>query len=161
MKQTVWIGMVVVPLILGGCSSTGGKRPDSYERTMEAPVTAPPAGAQSSADPLLEKWGIESHGIRLTSAGYMLDFRYRVKDAHKAAVLLDRRTKTYVVVEKSDAKLGVPVTDKLGALRSSTKNVKEDRNYFIIFSNPGRHVKPGDRVKVVIGDLVTESLTVM
>lgn len=122
---------------------------------------APSAETVMSAGPLLEQWGIESHGVRLTSAGYMLDFRYRVHDAKKAATLLDRRTKAYVVVEKSDAKLGVPVSAKIGALRSSTKHVREERNYFIMFSNPGRHVQPGDQVRVVIGDMTTEPLTVM
>lgn len=160
MKRMVWMGLVV-PLVLSGCSGTGYKRSDECDRTREAPVTAPPPAPQSSADPLLQQWGIESHGVRLTSAGYMLDFRYRVHDAQKAAALLDRRTKAYVVVEKSDAKLGVPVSAKVGALRSSTRDVKEERNYFIMFSNPGRHVQSGDRVKIVIGDLVTETLTVM
>lgn len=161
MKRCVWVGVIMVPMLLGGCSGTGTTRHDGYERHMKAPVTEPPAEQQASSDILSEKWGIESHGIRLTSAGYMLDFRYRVLDASKAAPLLDRRTKTYVVVEKSDAKLGVPVSAKIGALRSSTKSVKEERNYFIMFSNPGRHVKTGDRVTVVIGDLVTGPLTVM
>src|SRR5574340_1233976 len=118
MKRMVWIGMVVAPLVLAGCSSTGDRKSDEYDRTMEAPATAPPASPQSRVDPLLEQWGIESHGVRLTSAGYMLDFRYRVHDAQKAKALLDRRTKAYVVVEKSDAKLGVPVSAKIGALRS-------------------------------------------
>lgn len=160
MKRIIWLGMVAAPLLLAGCSSSGAKRPDECERSKEAPATVP-ASPQSSADPLRDKWGIESHGVRLTSAGYMLDFRYRVVDAQKAAALLDRRTKSYVMVEKSDAKLGVPVSAKIGALRSSTKQIRAERNYFIMFSNPGRHVKPGDRVQVVIGDLVTEPLTVM
>jgi hypothetical protein len=161
MKRMVWIGMVAAPLVLAGCSSTGYKKADECDRTVEAPASAPPVAPQSSIDPLTEQWGIESHGVRLTSAGYMLDFRYRVHDAQKAKALLDRRTKAYVVVEKSDAKLGVPVSAKVGALRSSTRDVKEERNYFIMFSNPGKHVQPGDRVKIVIGDLVTEPLTVM
>lgn len=160
MMRSLLAGVVVLPLVLGGCSGTGYKR-DDCDRTKEAPAMAPSSVPQSKADPLIDRWGIESHGVRLTSAGYMLDFRYRVHDAAKAAVLLDRRTKAYVVVEKSDAKLGVPVSAKIGALRSSTKHVKEERNYFIMFSNPGRHVQAGDRVKVVIGDLVTEPFTVM
>lgn len=161
MKRCKWVGMFVVAVLLGGCNGSGYTRHDGYEGLMEVPMTEPSAEQRVSSVPLAEKWGIESHGIRLTSAGYMLDFRYRVLDAKKAAPLLDRRTKTYVVVEKSDAKLWVPVSAKIGALRSSTKNIHEQRNYFIMFSNPGRHVQPGDRVKVVIGDLVTEHLTVM
>ncbi len=110
---------------------------------------------------LREKWGVEVLGIQASATGYILDFRYRVVDADKAAPLLDRRIKPYIVVEKDDARLEVPVTNKLGALRQTTKHVKPNRNYFVLFSNPARHVKPGDKVTVVIGDFVAENLSVL
>ena len=90
----------------------------------------------------------------------MLDLRYRVLDKDKAAPVLDRRTKPYLIVEKDNSKLHVPVAFKLGALRQTTKHVKEDRNYFMFFANPGRYVKSGDIVRVVIGDFKTERLQV-
>ncbi|HEY0721268.1 MAG TPA: hypothetical protein VGE50_08435 [Gammaproteobacteria bacterium] len=153
-------GIVVAPLVLMlcGCGGSYYSNPDNAD---DGRVEVPSQPSASDASDVLERWGIEYHGVRLTAAGYLLDFRYRVKDAKKAAPLLDRHAKTYVIVEKSDAKLGVPVSDKIGALRSSTKNIHEENNYFIMFSNPGRHVQSGDRVRVVIGDLVTEPLTVM
>lgn len=109
---------------------------------------------------LEEQWGVEVVGIRQSAAGYMLDFRYRVLDAEKATPLLDRRIKPELVVAKSGATLKVPVPPKIGALRQSAKFVKADRNYFILFSNPGRHVIPGDQVSVVIGEFKAENLTV-
>ena len=139
-----------------------------YRGTSAAtPLAAEPADrageAQdlAAADPLRERWGVEVLSIRTTASGYLLDFRYRVHDADKAAPLLDRRIKPYIEVDKSDARLGVPVTNKLGALRQSTQHVIPDRNYFILFTNPGRHVVPGDRVSVVIGDFVAEDLSVI
>lgn len=112
---------------------------------------------------LKEKWGVEVLGIQTSATGYILDFRYRVLDAEKAAPLLDRRIKSkpYVLVEKDNARLGVPVTSKLGALRQTTLNVKANRNYFILFSNPSRHVRSGDKVTVVIGDFKAEHLVVL
>jgi hypothetical protein len=105
-------------------------------------------------------WGVEVIGIRQSAAGYMLDFRYRVLDAEKATLLLDRRIKPELKVAKSGATLKVPVPPKIGALRQSAKFVQAERNYFILFSNPGRHVMPGDKVSVVIGDFKAENLTV-
>lgn len=110
---------------------------------------------------LQKQWGVEVLGIQATATGYMLDFRYRVLDGEKAAPLLDRRIKPYIIVEKDEARLEVPVTNKLGALRQTTKHVKENRNYFVLFSNPARHVKSGDEVTVVIGDFVVENLKVL
>jgi hypothetical protein len=99
-------------------------------------------------------------GLRPSAAGYMLDFRYRVLDAKKAAELVNRKTKPYLIVEKDGSTLHVPVTSKLGPLRQSAQFPKENRNYFMFFANPGRHVKSGDAVTVVIGDFKAENLIV-
>jgi hypothetical protein len=107
-----------------------------------------------------DKWGIEVLAMRRTAAGYMLDFRYRVVDAAKAAPLLEYRTKPYIKVEKSGATLGVPISPKVGSLRNATKNVKSNRNYFALFANPGKHVKAGDKITIVIGDFRAEHLIV-
>lgn len=121
-------------------------------------VQHPSGGLQEA---MLERWGVRVLGVRTTADGYMLDFRYRVVDAEKAAPLLDRRIKAQLVVEKSDARMTVPVSSKVGALRQTTRSVKAERNYFVMFANPARHVQPGDRVQVVIGDFSSGSLVVM
>jgi len=113
-----------------------------------------------SAAELREAWGIEILGMRTSAAGYMLDYRFRVKDVEKAAPLLDRTTPAYVVVEKSGARLGVPNPPTTGRLRASAKFGQKDRNYFIFFGNPGHYVKVGDRVSVVIGDFKVQHLVV-
>ena len=47
-------------------------------------------------------------------------------------------------------KLVVPTLEKVGQLRqSSTPEI--EKSYWMAFSNPGRKVKPGDFVSVVIG----------
>lgn len=114
---------------------------------------------QEQADPGAP-WGIRIIGVRRTAADYMLDFRYRVLDAEKAAYLMDRKIKPQLIVEKNGRKLEVPVSSKIGPLRQSPKFVKANRNYFMFFANPGRSVRAGDRVTVVIGDFEAEHLVV-
>jgi hypothetical protein len=68
-----------------------------------------------------------------------------------------------VIVERSGAKLGVPFTAKAGSLRSSVTTadqIKRGRNYSALFANPGKHVKPGDKVTVAFGNFQAESLVV-
>jgi hypothetical protein len=111
---------------------------------------------------LRDKWGVEVIGINLTSAGYMLDFRFRVVDVEKALPLFDHRIKPYVVADKSDIKLPVPMAPKVGAFRPTNrgKNIKADKTYYMVFGNPDSYVKPGEQVSVVIGDFKAENLTV-
>ena len=113
--------------------------------------------------PLEKQWGIKLYGIHWTAGGYMLQMTFRVLDPDKAFPLLKRHTKRYVIVEKSGAVLEVPFTQKLGSLKSTVRTsnmVKKDRNYTALFANPGKHVNPGDRVDLVIGNFMAEGLTV-
>lgn len=119
-----------------------------------APQGTGPA-AETSGEQIEEQWGVKLVGLRHTAAGYMLDLRFRVLDPEKAAPLLSRNIDRYVVVEKSGAVLRVPSTEKLGMLRSAVSSpdmVKKDRVYAALFANPGRHVRPGDKVTLVLGD---------
>jgi hypothetical protein len=123
--------------------------------------------AQIQPDPelveaLREQWGVEVIGINLTSAGYMLDFRFRVVDAEKALPLFDHRIKPYVLTDRAHIKLPVPTAAKVGAFRPTNrgKNIKADKTYYMVFANPDSYVKPGEKVSVVIGDFRAENLTV-
>jgi hypothetical protein len=120
----------------------------------------PDPGPDSKA--LAEKWGVEVIGMSLTSAGYMLDFRFRVLDADKALPLFEHRIKPYVVADKSDIKLPTPMAPKVGAFRPTNrgKNIKADKTYYMVFANPDSYVKPGEKVSVVIGDFRAENMTV-
>jgi hypothetical protein len=114
------------------------------------------------AKQLAEIWGVELLGMRLTAAGMMLDFRFKVLDAQKALPLFDHRIKPHIVAERSNIKLPVPMAAKVGAFRPTNrgKNIKADRIYYMIFGNPDRHVKVGEMVTVVIGDFKVEHLMV-
>jgi len=107
-----------------------------------------------------DEWGIKPVSIRRTSAGYMLDFRYEVVDADKAAPIMRRPMNPYLIHQATGAKLVVPTPPKVGALRQTTLAPTEGRVYFIMFGNPGGYVKAGDKVTVVIGDFRAEDLVV-
>ncbi len=101
---------------------------------------------------LEEKWGVRIIGTRLTSAGYMLDFRFKVLDPGKSAPLLDPRVKAYLIDKSSGQKFFVPSTPKVGSLRQTTLEPVSGRIYCIFFANPGKFIKPGNEVSIVIGD---------
>ncbi len=115
--------------------------------------------AETASAYLAEQWGVEVMSIRLTANDHMIDYRYRVLNADKAADLFERQIKPLLVHQDSGKVLAVPETAKLGPLRTSNAP-KEGRIYWMFFGNTGNLVKAGDRVSVVIGDFLIEDLIV-
>jgi len=104
--------------------------------------------------------GVRPISIQLSATDYILDFRYKVIDAEKAAGIINRKTKPYLIVEKTGVRLNVPQSYKVGPLRQSAQFAQSNRNYFMLFANPGRLVKAGDKVTLMAGDLKLEHMTV-
>jgi hypothetical protein len=144
-----WLGLVGIASLLCACAST------------PTPVVASQPIAVV-ADSVESTYGIRVEGLRLTAAGSMLDFRYRVLDTRKAAPILDGRMLPYLLDEAHGAKLGVPDTPVLGRIRQTARNNKilTDRTYFIMFGNPGKALQSGDKVTLLLGDLKITDLTV-
>lgn len=135
--------LIIIGLQLPGCTQT---------------PAAPAAQESKQAAGIENKWGIQILGVRKAAAGHMLDFRYKVTDANKAAPLFVRAGKPYLIDQSSGKSLVVPNMAKVGPLRTSNPP-KEGRTYWMFFGNPGL-VKPGDKVTVVIGDFKVEDMTV-
>lgn len=126
-----------------------------------ANLTTKPVAIQTSQSfnkALVKEWGIELTSLRMTAAGRMVDFRYRVLNAEKAAPLFKRQTKPYLVHEASGKVLAVPNTAKVGSLRNSNMP-KPGKIYWMFFGNSGQ-VKSGDKVSVVIGNFRADHLIV-
>ena len=142
------IAFCLACLQFSGCSTTGTK-----EEVLASDQNAPT---------IEETWGVQIEGIRYSAAGYMLDFRYRFINPDKAEYLLDRRYKPYLIDQKTGARFTVPAPAKVGPLRQSLDSGKPmaGKTYFVMFANPGRYVKPGNKVTVVIGDFRADNLTV-
>ena len=161
-------GMAAALALLGGCSTPATKVGQAEKAVAAAP---PPVAAPASVPPPApetpaaaaspeERWGIQVDSIKLSAAGYMLDFRYRVLDAEKASPVLNRRVKPFLVVDASGARLMVPNTPKLGLLRQVASGTSPDRTYFMLFANPGKAVQPGSKVSLVMGDMKIEDIAV-
>lgn len=104
-------------------------------------------------------WGIESLSVKAVESGELIRFTYRVIDADKAKALNDKKIDAFLISPQAGIRLVVPSLEKVGQLRQS--NTPEiGKSYWMAFSNPGRKVKPGDRVNVVIGQFRAEGLVV-
>ncbi len=147
---------------LSGCATHSQIRPPDIEELSieesypEAPPQVVPADTQTSAE---ERYGLKVVAVRLTSAGGLVDFRYRVIDPEKVSPLISRSAKPYLIDEASGAKLSVPNMPKVGSLRAKGKP-ETDRVYFILFGNSRGLVKKGSKVSVVVGDFKVEDLVV-
>lgn len=99
-------------------------------------------------------WGIRIEGLFLSSAGYMLDFRYRILDPAKAVKLMDRKLKAYLIDERTGQAFIVPAPPKIGALRQTVETglPAAGKIAFVFFANPGRALKSGDLATLVIGE---------
>ena len=126
---------------------------------VEGPSEAPAPMKAIDRAAIEDRWGIQIEGLHLTAGGYMLDFRYRVLDATKAAPLFDRATRPVLTDEKTGIVMAVPVPPKTGPLRSSN-DPKEGRTYFMFFANPGHFIAKYNRVTVTIGEFRVSGLIV-
>ena len=124
-----------------------------------------PASAEEAASHprnntfMKREWGIEVMFVRLTAAGYMLEFRYKVVDAKKAQALFERQSKPILTHTRSGARLVVPTPAKTGALRNSNAPTT-GTSYWMFFANPGKFVESGEQVSIEIGDFLVENLVV-
>lgn len=165
MLTSILASFFIVPSSSAMTAESGG--------TIETPVngsiakhspTSVKAGGLKTLSPsqnlyFRRNWGVEVVGIHPVSSGLMLNFRYRIIDPVKAKSLNDMKSKAYVIDNITGTRLAVPAMEKIGELRSGTKP-EADRIYFMIFGNPGRLVKPGGNVSVVIGNFRVDGLVV-
>lgn len=148
-------------LIIVGCAGNRKETATAQPAiSSNAAVDVNENGDSLTAGRLRETAGIEIESIRLSSAGYMLDFRYRVVNSSLAVPIMDRSAVCYVIDQKSGAKMIVPAPPKVGSLRQKTVAPTEGKIYYIMFANPGRRVQPADKVTVVINNLEIPDLIV-
>lgn len=116
----------------------------------EQPVNVPVVGEEAVIIPV---------SLSLVSNGHMLDFRYRVADEEKANALLTHKNKPMLIVESDGSRSAVVSSPKVGSLRTTRPHQKE-KLYFMLFGNPGKKLKTGDLVTIVIGDYKMKHLRV-
>jgi hypothetical protein len=153
-RWTKAVMLSAMVLQLGGCTT--------YPQTTGMSLTDSSLSPEAVAKAEAAKHGIRVTSLHLSAHGYVLDLRYRVVDKELAAPLLDRKKKVYLLDEAHSAKLGVPESPVIGGMRQSARNntIYTDRDYFILFVNPGRAVRPGDELKLAIDDTAIATLKV-
>ena len=107
----------------------------------------------------VSRWGIDELRVRSTNSGNLIRFSYRVVNAELAQALNDKHSTPAMLSQRARVVLQVPVMDKVGPLRQAMAP-EAGKEYWMVFSNKGNFVKPGDRVDVLIGSFHADGLMV-
>jgi hypothetical protein len=157
-----------VGLLLAGLLAGSFFLADAAAAIDEHPATVPAADNPKAAQKFAgsrtslyfkRNWGIDVVGVHPVSSGQMLAFRYRVLDEDKAKPLFEKTLRPYLIDEATGTRLAVPAMENVGDLRQDF-SPKPERTYFMIFGNPGKLVKAGSRVSIVIGNFRLDGLMV-
>ena len=108
-----------------------------------------------SASGLADRSGVKITQVAVTGDGGLVDLRFAVVDANKAAALHDPAHPPAVV----DQRTGLVVKDLLMS-HAHTAPFKAGVTYYLVFNNPGNWVHRGDKVAVLLGDARVENVTV-
>jgi hypothetical protein len=170
-------GVRLAGLLAAGLAATSGFADPGPAKAIQGSGMATPAGAASAETApvarspyagarsqrgetyIARRFGVDQLQVRSTSSGSSLEFRYRVLDPQKAEALNDKRATPVLIDQATGNRLTVPTMEKIGSLRQ-TATPEQGRQYWMVFANPGKLVKPGQRVDLVIGAFHATSLTV-
>lgn len=167
MIRKMWALMALAGAATGGAWAQSAPAP----AVASAPMVAAAAPARHSNASRQQKestkarnhyvtaWGIDKMKVSHTASGNLIRFSYRVAEPERAKVLGDKRFTPYMVSPRHGAVLQVPVMDKVGMLRQATVP-QAGQEYWMVFSNKGNLVRPGDRVGVTIGPFHADGLMV-
>jgi hypothetical protein len=147
-----------------GASCVGAAAWLLTRRAQAADDTAAPV-RPAQAEPLrvLDDLGVELMMVRLDASEFLIDLRYRVRDIAKAQPLLERRVQPVLVNETTGDRYYIPQAPKVGSLKQSATSKQPaivGRVYFMLFANPDRKLKSGERVTLYAGDSVIKDLVV-
>jgi hypothetical protein len=152
-------GLLAAGLLCSGFAARAAAPPDSAPAAAPSRAAHVVARSQRGETYYARRFGVDQLQVRATASGASLEFRYRVVDPQKASVLNDKRATPVLIDQKTGSRLTVPTMEKIGALRQ-VASPEPGREYWMVFANPGKLVKPGQRVDVVIGAFQASSLTV-
>ncbi len=156
--------MLLAGILVGGVLSSM-----MPAQTMSAARPAAPGSAPSHYAPnrmsehavtyYRAVWGIDGITVKTAESGELIRFSYQVLDPNKAKMLNDKTINAFLIAPAAGIRLSVPSLEKVGQLRQSS-TPEAGKVYWMAFSNPGRRVKRGDHVDVVIGQFHADGLAV-
>ena len=133
------------------------------------PATAAPASSTAPARHIAHnqkqelyferRYGIGQLRVHSISSGASVEFRCQVLDTEKAKALKETRAAPVMIERKTGTKLSVPATDNSGKSPQSAPP-EAGQEYWLVFGNRGKIVKPGNLVDVVIGTVHMSGLIV-
>ena len=164
-------GSIVVPAALTPAAQ-GKDKPAAASPATVSPANSPAPASTVQSTPLAKDmrfpqqekwlrsmWGIENVHVRETASGSIIRFSYLVVDAAKAKVLNDAKANPILSDASSNEKLSVPETENAGKLRQ-VAFPENGREYWMVFLNNSRIVRPGSKVNIKIGMFHAEGLVV-
>lgn len=104
-------------------------------------------------------WGVDHLRVNYTSSGNLIRFSYRVLEPKLAKALGAHESTPYLYAPRSHAMLQVPTMEQIGLLRQLGA-AEANKEYWMVFSNKGNLVRPGERVNVIIGKFHADGLLV-
>lgn len=169
--KSVATPMMLAGIVAGGilfspaaAQTAAPPRPEQpAEKTAAASApyrNQPPRIANRAAAIYEAVWGIADPSVKAVESGVILRFSYRVLDPQKAKPLNDKKIDPVLESPERGVRLSIPTMEKVGQLRQAPQNIEAGKSYWMAFSNPGRPIKPGDRVDVVIGNFHARGLVV-
>ncbi len=144
---------------LSGTTGQSSIAPTGYRSSSAALLRRAPEMPPRARQHYQLLWGVDSLDVRAVESGQMIRFSYSVLDPQKAAPLNDKVVNPFLIDEQARVKLEIPTMEKVGQLRQSS-TPEAGKTYWMVFSNKGAVVKPGDRVTVVIGHFRADGLYV-
>jgi hypothetical protein len=152
---------IMAAAALAAPASSDPSRPAAAAARPAKPAAFPGGVPRSQAGETwyARRYGVDHLQVRSTASGNSLEFRYHVLDVEKAKVLSDKRVVPSLIDVQTGNRLAVPTMEKIGTLRQ-TATPELGREYWMVFSNPGKMVKPGQRVDIVIGTFRVSGLMV-
>jgi len=119
--------------------------------TTDQPNPQPAPARVASPAEFSEQNGIEVLMLGVTAEGGLIDMRFRVVDAEKAAFLLEEANRPQLIVEDT----GVALTRHI---RPEYKSLETGRIYYLLFANAQNAIRQGSLVTVELGGLRLEHL---
>jgi hypothetical protein len=105
------------------------------------------------------EWGVDRLRVNYTSSGNLIRFSDRVVEPKLSKVLGDHEVIPQLYAPRTHAVLQVPTMEQIGMLRQLGAN-EVNKEYWMVFSNKGNLVRPGDRVNIIIGKFHADGLLV-
>ncbi len=140
--------LVTLGVALAGCAASPADQ--ATPSTVTASQVSQPANA-TAAD-LEDRFGIQMTLVAVTAGGGLIDIRFRVTDAAKAADLFKPENLPIVIAPGSGVTIKPPEPPDPGQLT-------DGQIYFLLYPNSGGAIKPGSKIILAFGDLRLEYRT--